>query len=611
MPARDRLVCHHCPYVRPEGGDETQCPDDGTWLVTNEEHRCARLDPLLGRTVGGRYPLLAVLGSGAMGTVYRSIQPLVERPVAIKVVSTGRGGVAQAEVRFQREAKAVASLAHPAIVTLYDFGVDPDGTAYMVMEHVRGTTLASELDRGSFPPRLFLDLVLEVLDALAVAHGHGLVHRDLKPDNVMVLAQPTQYTRVKVLDFGLAKLLGPDNGEVPLTHVGAVCGTPAYISPEQFLGAEADARSDLYAVGVILYEGLVGRLPFEGDATFELMRAHVEDEAPPLPDEYPPELRLAVARALAKSRGHRFQTAAELAEALRAGRAGLPGDLEALRTLNRPLAPSVSRSLDGSGASLFEPPSLPDDLIPTRRHDLGTEATTEAAVEDLIGDNTILELFPPPGMAAQAGEPPSGRGPAPGPAAGGVLEPWSPPPPVRAGGEQPEQPDEPDEPEQPDEPDEPGPMAPTIAAGIDEPATEDTITFVPMRTERSWGRWVVAALALAGVAAGLVAVGGPVDGPASVASPPPPAAARHQRPTRPTVVAIRSEPSGASVMQGGDLLGVTPLTVRPRGAPGEKARLRLLLRGFRPARLGVTLDGTEQEHLVALVEVPDAGSGPR
>ncbi len=604
MSTDDRHVCHHCGYVRPAGATEVSCPNDETWLIEEREHLDARRDPLLGRTVGGRYPLLGVLGSGAMGTVYRSVQPLVERPVAVKVVAAAPDGTSLTDKRFLREAKAVASLDHPAIVTLYDFGVDPDGTAYMVMEQVRGSTLAFELDRGRFPPRLYVDLLLEVLGALQAAHAHGLVHRDLKPENVMVLDEPTPHTRVKVLDFGLAKLARPDESAPPLTGVGMVCGTPAFVAPEQLLGGEVDERSDVYAVGVMLYLGLTGRLPFEG-GMLDVLRSHVHEPAPPLPDSFPAGLCDATAKALAKPRNERYQSAAELAAALQAVRGELPDDLDFVRTTRRRIAPAVSRSVPGFD-DLTTAHDVSADDVPTERRQQAEAASSEAGtIEDYDpGDKTLLDCRLPgrppvpedtedglPTVLERAPEDTEDGVPT-------VLEPWSPP----------AQSPEPEAPEKGAAAPAPAPRAGPAAVAPEPP--DDTITFVSLGAERTWGKWVLVALLGLGAVAGLVLLGGseeeaaaPEAGEAPAAAKAPAAAGRSPSPT---VLVLRSKPPGASVLQGGDVLGITPLTVAPKGAPGSRAKLRLLLRGHRPLPLRVTLDGTRQERDVALEPVGGA-----
>jgi len=341
----------------------------------------------LGSTVGGRYPLLEVLGTGGMGAVFRSVQPHVERTVAIKVLHSPDLMGDATGARFLREAKAIAALDHPSVVTLYDFGVDPDGTAFMVMEHVRGATLGSQFDLGRVPPGLLLDLVLEVLGALEAAHALGVVHRDLKPDNVMLLAQPKAHAHVKVLDFGLAKLVQEGASQRALTAAGMVCGTPAYISPEQVLGQDADARSDLYAVGVLLYEGLTGKRPFSGDLALDVLQAHVSAPLPDLPEDFPDSLQALLEQALAKEPGERFSSATEMAEAVRDARDSLPEVFAAGDTLQTPIPPAVARmmlQLEETGETERSDTALDELGEEEARHDTAVTPPPEDAVRDEI-----------------------------------------------------------------------------------------------------------------------------------------------------------------------------------------------------------------------------------
>ncbi len=320
-----RLLCHRCGYERPDGSDELCCPRDGLHLVTQAEHLKASRDIFLGTSVGGRYPILGILGQGGMGAVYRSVQPLVEREVAVKLVLPSQDANRElATQRFLREAKAIAKLDHPAIVTLHDFGVEEDGTAFMVMELVQGQTLSRALRGQRVPRARLVEICLEVLEALEVAHEQGLVHRDLKPENVMLLDRAVGRHTVKVLDFGLAKLVEAGASSGPqLTKSGAVFGTPQYMAPEQALGEEVDHRTDLYALGVILFQGLAGRPPYESDQALVLMRAHVSAPIPALPRDVGPGLAAVGHRALAKERGERFEDASAMGDALRAAREDL------------------------------------------------------------------------------------------------------------------------------------------------------------------------------------------------------------------------------------------------------------------------------------------------
>ena len=265
----------------------------------------------------GRYELLAALGAGGMGEVYRARDTLLGRTVAIKVIAAKSTGNAARTERFQREARAISSLSHPHICTLYDFGQE-DGTAFLVMEHLEGETLADRLERGPLSIEEVLRYGAEMAEALDAAHRQGVVHRDLKPANVMLTRDG-----VKLLDFGLAKLgsEGPaSHSTESLTQAGIVVGTLPYMAPEQLEGGPVDARTDLYQLGAVLYEMAAGARPFPAKSQQALITAILAAEPPPLAEarpETPEGLERAVARCLAKDPEQRWQSARDLADELR------------------------------------------------------------------------------------------------------------------------------------------------------------------------------------------------------------------------------------------------------------------------------------------------------
>lgn len=321
-------ICHRCGY-RSSSEQEHHCPHDGTHLVDAGEHAKSPRDLFLGTLLGGRYPILAIIGAGGMGAVYRSVQPHLEREVAIKVILPTSGmNVEDARQRFLREARAIARLSHPAVVTLHDFGVEPDGTTYMVMECVHGRTLRCVFEEGGFTTRQLVTVACSVLEALDHAHGLGIVHRDIKPENIM-LEQGRGSARklvVKVLDFGLVKMMG---GGVRLTQTGMLNGTPAYMSPEQAMGSAIDARSDLYSLATVLYEGLHGSIPFRSENVLLQLMQRINEDPPPLPvaAHVPPALAALVARGLARRPEERFASAQEMLDALSALDLGPAADL--------------------------------------------------------------------------------------------------------------------------------------------------------------------------------------------------------------------------------------------------------------------------------------------
>jgi serine/threonine protein kinase len=260
----------------------------------------------------GPYEILGSLGAGGMGQVYRARDSRLDRQVALKVMNDAAAG--EGSERFQREARAAAGLNHPHICAVYDVG-EAGGRPFLVMELIEGHTLRELIGASGVDPMTTLRIGAQVADALDAAHAKGVIHRDIKPGNVMVIGG----RHVKVLDFGLAKYAGltdTDQTRQALTQTGSMLGTPHYMAPELFQGHHADVRTDLWAVGVVLYQMLSGRLPFAGATPFEVGSAILRESAPPLAETIPAELRGIVDRLLAKAPDHRYRRAAELREAL-------------------------------------------------------------------------------------------------------------------------------------------------------------------------------------------------------------------------------------------------------------------------------------------------------
>jgi serine/threonine-protein kinase len=271
----------------------------------------------------GRYEIVERLGAGGVGFVYRAKDAKLGRLVAIKVLQQHAAALPEWRRRFEREAKALSALAHPNIVTVTDSGID-NGLPYLVMELLQGKTLADLIKEGPLPSPRALDIARQVLRGLAFAHGKGIVHRDLKPANVFLQALPDQADHVRLLDFGMAKFLegsGSRSLVDNLTRVGTVFGTPSYMSPEQGRAEPVDARTDVYAAGVVLFEILTGRTPFAGDSFQEIARAHLLDPIPSLAAARP-DLSIAaflqpvVERAMAKKPVARYPDAASMLAAL-------------------------------------------------------------------------------------------------------------------------------------------------------------------------------------------------------------------------------------------------------------------------------------------------------
>ena len=278
-------------------------------------------DPYIGTLIDERYLLHEKLGAGGMGAVYRATHILMDKAVAIKLISRELTHLPQVVGRFEREARSASRLSHPHCITVTDFGRTEDGTLFLVMELLDGEPLEDMLNRLTIlPPSLAIDLTKQILEGLSHAHEAGIVHRDLKPANVMILNQGERQNFAIVFDFGIAKIATDTDGDNKLTQQGMIVGTPAYISPEQALGEDADNRADLYAVGVMLFEMLSGDVPYRGPKAVDVVTAHISAEIPCLPsgERYPQGLRQVVERAMAKNAADRFQTAEEFLIAMEA-----------------------------------------------------------------------------------------------------------------------------------------------------------------------------------------------------------------------------------------------------------------------------------------------------
>jgi serine/threonine-protein kinase len=276
---------------------------------------------MVGRTLPGGYVILELVGIGGMGRVYRAEQTNLGRTVAVKIIHPHLVGEENAAARFITEARAASSLNHPNSVAVIDFGKTDEGELYLVMEFLRGKDLARvNYEEGPLPIRRIVKLLVQVLAALSEAHELGIIHRDLKPENIILDRARQGGDFVKVVDFGLAKMREEQN-RPGITSPGIVCGTPEYMSPEQGRGDPLDARSDIYAVGVILYQMLTNRLPFEAESPTQVVLMHIS-EAPADPRKVAPERKIpgpiadVCLMALAKDPAHRFADADEFAATL-------------------------------------------------------------------------------------------------------------------------------------------------------------------------------------------------------------------------------------------------------------------------------------------------------
>ncbi|MGZ5582968.1 MAG: serine/threonine protein kinase, partial [Usitatibacter sp.] len=259
----------------------------------------------------GRYKIISEIGQGAMGVVYKAVDPIIDRTVAIKTINLNlsRQELEEYEARFQQEIKAAGRLNHPNIVTIYDVG-KTDAVAYMAMEFLEGLELKDIIASGQIMPAdQVVDIIAQVADGLWFAHQQDIVHRDVKPSNIMVMKGGI----AKITDFGIARL--PNSAVKTMT--GLILGSPRYMSPEQVIGKTIDARSDIFSLGVVLYEALTGVAPFDGDNVNAIMYSTVNTTPPP-PSSHnrllPPMLDLIVAKAMAKLLEDRYQTVKEIAD---------------------------------------------------------------------------------------------------------------------------------------------------------------------------------------------------------------------------------------------------------------------------------------------------------
>src|SRR5512143_3651232 len=268
-------------------------------------------DPYVGKRLGN-YDIIRLIGKGGMAGVYEAHQPSMNRNVAIKLMAQSISEDPSFVQRFKNEAQLIARLEHAHILPVYDFGQE-GGDLYIVMRYLDAGTLEDRITAGGMDVKEAVDIFTQLASAMDYAHSKGVIHRDLKPSNVLIDNQGNAF----LSDFGIAKSL--EGGTQNLTGTGGVVGTPTYMSPEQGLGGDIDGRSDIYALGVILFEMLTGKVPFTGDNPMQVMLKHIND-MPPYPSsvkpEIPPAIESVVMRALAKEPENRFPTARAMSKAL-------------------------------------------------------------------------------------------------------------------------------------------------------------------------------------------------------------------------------------------------------------------------------------------------------
>ncbi len=368
-------------------GDQDVCPRDGSSMVTVGD------DPLLGVVVEGRYKIESVIGQGSAGTVYKAVQELIGREVAIKVLHDYLVSDQEFIKRFTQEAKASSRLSHPNIITIYDFGVIPKGgRPYIAMDLLKGTPLSDMIaDVNHLDVEDAVPIFKQVCSALGEAHRQGVVHRDIKPENIVLVERSGQRLFPIVVDFGIARLVQEESDVARITRTGTVCGSPTYMSPEQCTSSKVDHRSDIYSLGVVIYETLTGEVPFLSDELVKVMAMHLSDPPKPLNQvredlHFPQALEEVVYKSLAKNPDHRYQTMDEFADALEEAisQPEQPIVSPVQQTPKRPeIAPGPLATTDdlgsrrGASKEMIAPRSKPMDLAAMALEELRTSGAYE------------------------------------------------------------------------------------------------------------------------------------------------------------------------------------------------------------------------------------------
>ena len=407
-----------CPVCKKDMKDQLlYCPFDGQLLITKTER-----DEFIGLVIEDKYQIEEKIGEGGMGKVYRATHIQIGHTVAIKILHSQLATDQTAIERFRREARAAAYIQHPNAVAVTDFGVMKDtGMAYLVMEFLTGIELRQMIkERKQLDYEETFIIVHQTCSALQAAHVKGIIHRDLKPDNIWLLKSEDDIPRVKVLDFGIAKLK-TDTESNQLTQQGMIVGTPYYMSPEQCKSEELDARSDIYSMGIILYEMLTGQVPFLAATPVGVVLKHANEAPRPLRelrDSIPEQLEAVVLRALQKERKDRQESAVQLAQELENALYEAGVELKVLGTNTpqsifpssampltglRSISPDRSRSFDPSQSSRTPSPAL----APTGASGIATpekKATTKDLFQDTAAGNSMIERLLSPFTGAESGE---------------------------------------------------------------------------------------------------------------------------------------------------------------------------------------------------------------
>jgi serine/threonine protein kinase len=522
----------------------------------------------------GQYRVTGVIGRGGMGAVYAAEHTLLGRPAAIKILLPELSKQQDIVMRFFNEARAATAIRHPGIVEIYDFGWTPEGAAYIVMEKLEGETLARRLRRGVLPWQAALTTVRQIAGALGAAHAKGIVHRDLKPENVFLAPDPEVPggERIKLLDFGIAKLAGETSPAVHVTRTGAVMGTPTYMAPEQCRGVSIDHRADLYALGCVLFELCTGRPPFLGEGSGDVIAAHIHVPAPTLADsriKAPAPVERLVQHLLTKAPGQRVQSAHQLILAIDAitGDRRSPSTAPPRRGQGRPAEAHTMTTLSGAAATSEQMPAATARfhrrrviviataaaitvvivalaMRPTRTPEVVSHPASAAVQEAPAATPAATAAATPPPSAT----PPSTAPPSPSPS----PSPWPPPSPPSPS---------------------PSPKASPHVATPSPPAAPSIIA-----------------------------------GPSRAAATPR-AAAREAAPPAMIDVVVESTPAGADVLLNGSVLGKTPYRDAQLRRTGD-ATLVLKLSGYADRTVTVRSDQAIRQR-IELVKLPARNPVPK
>jgi serine/threonine-protein kinase len=404
-------------------GAHAAMPSGGALAAPPAPPSSSSIQKYVGQTIDGRYRLERVLGEGGMGVVYLGHHLLLSKVVAIKVLRSDLARDKELVTRFLNEAQAASRIGNPHIVDISDFGMLPEGGAYFAMEHLAGQSLGDMLDRHStLPLRMIAHIAKQVAEALGAAHAAGIVHRDLKPDNIMLVDRGGDPHFVKILDFGIAKVA--NTAHTKLTRAGSVFGTPQYMSPEQAGGLSVDHRSDIYALGVLMYEMCKGTPPFGGDNVMNILSHHMFHPPPPMREargDIPDAFEAVVLKCLAKKPEARYASMHDLIADLTAVESGLPSVAAHELLLDRQrfsASPDVPRAVtatvrtlprirDGKGAwvagavALTLLSALAVGLVVTKVRDRDKVAAVLSA-STAPSAGPVQVLSPPPSVASVA-----------------------------------------------------------------------------------------------------------------------------------------------------------------------------------------------------------------